>query len=94
VGGAAPRAPATAGDARGPVTVGPAAARRGARVGDLSAPQAVSLAVGPEGGWTAEEAERAVVAGWQPLTLGGRVLRAEAAPLAALAACQAVWLDT
>ena len=74
--------------------VEPAVAVTAARLRDMAAPQAVSLAIGPEGGWTVEEAERAVAAGWQPLTLGARVLRAEAAPLAALAACQAVWSDT
>jgi 16S rRNA (uracil1498-N3)-methyltransferase len=82
------------GDALRLLLVEPAVAVTAARLRDLSAPQAVSLAIGPEGGWTAEEAERAVAAGWQPLTLGARVLRAEAAPLAALAACQAVWSDT
>ena len=74
--------------------VEPAVAVTPARLSAIAAPQAVSLAIGPEGGWTVEEAERAVAAGWQPLTLGARVLRAEAAPLAALAACQAVWSDT
>lgn len=82
------------GDALRLLLVEPAVAVTAARLRDIAAPQAVSLAIGPEGGWTAEEADRAVAAGWQPLTLGARVLRAEAAPLAALAACQAVWSDT
>ena len=82
------------GDALRLLLVEPAVAVMAARLSDIAAPQAASLAIGPEGGWTAEEAERAVAAGWQPLTLGARVLRAEAAPLAALAACQAVWSDT
>jgi len=74
--------------------VEPAVAVTAARPSEIAAPRAVSLAIGPEGGWTPEEADRAVAAGWQPLTLGARVLRAEAAPLAALAACQAVWSET
>jgi 16S rRNA (uracil1498-N3)-methyltransferase len=74
--------------------VEPTVAVTAARLRDIAAPRAVSLAIGPEGGWTADEAERAVAAGWQPLTLGARVLRAEAAPLVALAACQAVWSET
>lgn len=82
------------GDALRLLLVEPAVAATAARLRDIAAPQAVSLAIGPEGGWTAEEADSAVAAGWQPLTLGARVLRAEAAPLAALAACQAVWSDT
>jgi 16S rRNA (uracil1498-N3)-methyltransferase len=41
---------------------------------------------GPEGGFTAAEAAAAVAAGWQPVCLGPRVLRADTAPLVALAA--------
>ena len=41
---------------------------------------------GPEGGLTAEEEQAALVSGFIPVTLGARVLRAETAPLAVLAA--------
>lgn len=41
---------------------------------------------GPEGGWTAAEEDAALAAGFRPVTLGARVLRAETAALAALAA--------
>lgn len=44
----------------------------------------VSLLVGPEGGLEAEEVETAVAAGWQVVSLGPRILRAETAALAAL----------
>ena len=44
------------------------------------------LLSGPEGGLTLQEEEQAVAAGFQRATLGPRVLRAETAPLAALAA--------
>lgn len=44
----------------------------------------VTLLSGPEGGLSPAEEEAARVAGWQPVTLGPRVLRAETAPLAAL----------
>lgn len=40
---------------------------------------------GPEGGFTEGEEEAALAAGFQPVTLGPRVLRAETAALAALA---------
>jgi len=73
--------------------VEPAVTAAPGTLGALSAPAAVSLAIGPEGGWTADEVALALDAGWQPLRLGGRVLRAEAAPTVALAACQAVWAD-
>lgn len=71
----------------------PSAAGGGRRLDDLAAPATVTLAVGPEGGWSGEEVTTATVAGWQPITIGGRVLRAERAPIVALAACQAVWSD-
>lgn len=41
------------------------------------------LAVGPEGGWTADEAELFSAAGWQSASLGPTVLRAETAAVAA-----------
>lgn len=47
-------------------------------------PQAMFLS-GPEGGLSPAEEEAAAASGWQPVTLGPRVLRAETAPLAALA---------
>lgn len=44
----------------------------------------VTLLSGPEGGLAPAEEEAARAAGWRPVTLGPRVLRAETAPLAAL----------
>ena len=44
---------------------------------------------GPEGGLAATEEQAALSAGWVPVTLGPRTLRAETAPLAALAALTA-----
>ena len=46
--------------------------------------QAFALLVGPEGGFAESEAAAAVAAGWQPVTLGPRILRAETAAVAAL----------
>jgi 16S rRNA (uracil1498-N3)-methyltransferase len=46
----------------------------------------VTLLSGPEGGLTAGEEALALAAGFVPVTLGPRVLRAETAPLAVLAA--------
>lgn len=60
---------------------------------DIAAPAAVTLAIGPEGGWTAAEVDAARAAGWTAVRLGGRILRADAAPAVALAACQAVWRE-
>jgi 16S rRNA (uracil1498-N3)-methyltransferase len=50
----------------------------------------VALAVGPEGGWTAEEMKLFSESGWQHVTLGPRILRAETAAIAALSVCGAL----
>ncbi|WP_428851703.1 16S rRNA (uracil(1498)-N(3))-methyltransferase [Imbroritus primus] len=49
----------------------------------------VRLLIGPEGGLSPDEEERAIALGAIPLTLGPRVLRTETAGLAALAALHA-----
>ena len=46
------------------------------------------LLVGPEGGFTLEEAEAIVAAGGQSVTLGPRILRAETAAVAGLSIVQ------
>ena len=50
----------------------------------------LALLIGPEGGFSDEEVALAQQHGFQCCRLGPRVLRAETAPLAALAAIQAV----
>ena len=52
-------------------------------VGQSSA--AVTFLSGPEGGLSTAEEEAALAKGFQPVSLGNRVLRAETAGLAALA---------
>lgn len=46
--------------------------------------------VGPEGGWSDEELDQAAKNGWTLITLGGRILRAETAAIAALSICSAL----
>jgi uncharacterized protein len=53
----------------------------------------VLLLVGPEGGWAPEEAAVAAAAGCQPLTLGPRTLRADAAAIVGLTALQCFFGD-
>lgn len=53
----------------------------------------VELLIGAEGGFAAEEMERAAVAGFISVRLGPRILRTETAGLAALAAIQCFWGD-
>jgi 16S rRNA (uracil1498-N3)-methyltransferase len=50
----------------------------------------IALAIGPEGGFSDQELSLAQQQGFTFCRLGPRVLRAETAPLAALAAVQAV----
>jgi RsmE family RNA methyltransferase len=47
--------------------------------------QAVTLAIGPEGGWIPYEIEKLQAAGLQPVQLGARILRVETAVTALLA---------
>lgn len=78
--------------------VEPAAAGTGAERGGKDAlgrsrPTGAALVVGPEGGWTDDEIRAAGDAGFRPLTLGRRTLRAETAPVAALAILRFAWDD-
>lgn len=47
--------------------------------------QGLIVAVGPEGGFSDEEVEHAVAAGWQKVSLGNRILRIETAAMAVAA---------
>ena len=58
-----------------------------------SAPAAVAIAIGPEGGFTDEEAAAAEAAGFVAVGLGPRILRTETAALAALAILDFVFGD-
>ncbi len=57
----------------------------GAPLGSLAQPAEVALLCGPEGGWTCAERRCAAEAGWQAVTLGPAVLRAETAAISAVA---------
>jgi 16S rRNA (uracil1498-N3)-methyltransferase len=48
--------------------------------GELS----IVIATGPEGGWTDGEVKRAIEFGFEPVSLGSRILRAVTAPIVAL----------
>jgi 16S rRNA (uracil1498-N3)-methyltransferase len=54
-------------------------------------PQAVTVMIGPEGGFTEKEEELAEAHGALVLSIGTRVLRTETAGMAALSALNAVW---
>ncbi|MCC5598216.1 16S rRNA (uracil(1498)-N(3))-methyltransferase [Nostoc favosum] len=64
---------------------------KGQRTNDIGQERIV-IATGPEGGWTTQEIENAIAFGFQPVSLGRRILRAVTAPVVALslitAACE------
>ena len=53
----------------------------------------VLVLIGPAGGFDPREVERLTQSGFQPVGLGPRILRAETAAVAALAALQVLWGD-
>jgi len=60
---------------------------------ELERNAAVTLLVGPEGGFAPYERERAIRQGFKAVRFGPRVLRTETAPLAVIAALQVLWGD-
>lgn len=56
-------------------------------------PTIIDVLIGPEGGFSHEEAETAKAAGYIPVSLGQRILRTETASLAVLAILQFHWGD-
>lgn len=60
----------------------------------LPKPQgSATLVIGPEGGFTADEANVAQQMGFAPVLLGPRVLRTETAAIAGISALQTLWGD-
>lgn len=59
----------------------------------IAKPQSAHVIVGPEGGWTPAEVTAARAAGVIPVSLGGRTLRADAAPIVALTALLTTWSE-
>jgi len=57
------------------------------------APQNLTMLVGPEGGLSQAEVAAAIEQGFMATRLGKHVLRTETAPLAVIAAAQALWGD-
>lgn len=53
----------------------------------------ITILIGPEGGLTEDELQRAIGCGFSAVRLGPRVLRTETAAVAALAAIQTLWGD-
>ena len=51
----------------------------------------ITIAIGPEGGWTDSEVEQAIAHGLKPVSLGRRILRAVTAPIVALSIAAAAF---
>ena len=74
------------------ICVEPSGAGHGVRtVQAVTKPASAHVIVGPEGGWSPIEMSAALAAGALPVSLGGRTLRADAAPLVALSALLTTW---
>src|SRR5262245_40695279 len=56
-------------------------------------PASVTILIWPEGGWSPAEVASAVAAGYIPITLGRRTLRADAMPIVAMGVLQYLWSD-
>lgn len=67
--------------------------RSEAGLGTRPAPARVALVIGPEGGLSDTEINQTLQQGFEPLTLGPRVLRTETAPLTAISVLQYLWGD-
>ena len=59
----------------------------------FSGPESIAILVGPEGGFTAEEAAEATAGGFIPLSLGKRIVRTETAGIVMLSILQFYWGD-
>jgi 16S rRNA (uracil1498-N3)-methyltransferase len=62
-------------------------------VQQVAKPASAHVIVGPEGGWSHAELVAAQSAGAIAMSLGGRTLRADAAPLVALTALLTIWSE-
>jgi len=68
-------------------------AHRLSDVSPAASPRALAFLTGPEGGFTGSEIQTAREYGFQPITLGPRILRAETAPVVVLSLLQNRWGD-
>ncbi len=62
-------------------------------VREVAKPASAHVIIGPEGGWAPGELAAAVRRGAVPISLGGRTLRADAAPLVAVTALLTTWSE-
>lgn len=70
----------------------PGSVARGCRITDVPRSPEVELLIGPEGGWTRDEADR-IATTCRIVTLGHQTLRADAVALVAMTALRVAWHD-
>jgi len=75
--------------------VEPAASTEACTIASLprEPPATATLLIGPEGGWSPQEIAAATGAGYVPITLGRRTLRADAVTVIAIGVLQHLWGD-
>lgn len=61
------------------------ASKKSKHISDFDLKESVTVVIGPEGGFSDEEMEQLVSYGYEPVTLGSRILRAETAAIYACA---------
>ena len=84
-------APSTAGSRADKLALVEPAAGEGRLFSEIARLPRLHLLVGPEGGWSPDELTMMASAGVTSVSLGGRTLRGETAPLVALAALYEAW---
>ncbi|MFL6375480.1 MAG: 16S rRNA (uracil(1498)-N(3))-methyltransferase [Pyrinomonadaceae bacterium] len=62
--------------------------RDGGKLPDIATPEKVTAVIGPKGGWDDAELDAARAAGFDIVTLGGRIMRAETAAISLTAVLQ------
>jgi len=66
----------------------------GIGLGELPKPtEGLTLLIGPEGGFSDSEIQKACAAGYQIINIGPRILRTGTSALSAISACQILWGD-
>ena len=67
--------------------------RGGKGLAQMASANSVTLAIGPEGGWSENEIKLAEIHGFVPVHLGNRILRTETAAVAAVSLAQYLFGD-
>ena len=67
--------------------------RKGGNLAEMHGAKSLSIAIGPEGGWSEQELLEAETSGFVPIHLGNRILRTETAAVSAVTIAQYLFGD-